>query len=75
MQSLAGEPVDRTGNELLLDILTELVVKLETLLDVGGSIVVVLRGVGWVEEVEERLCGDGLLDNAGLLSVYEVSAL
>jgi hypothetical protein len=53
LQSLASEPIDRAGNELFLDVLTELVVELETLLDVGGSIVLVLRGLGWVEEVEE----------------------
>ena len=69
-EGLAGEPVDGAGNELLLDVFPELVVELETLLDVGSSIVVVLnRGLGWGEEVEERLCGDGLLDDTGLLGV------
>jgi hypothetical protein len=71
LKSLAGEPVDSAGDELLLDVLTELVVELEALLDVGGGIVVLLvlgRARG-VEEVEERLCGNGLLDNAGLLCV------
>jgi hypothetical protein len=54
LQSLASEPVDGTGDELLLDVLAELVVELETLLDVRGSIVLlILWGRGWVEEVEE----------------------
>lgn len=70
-ESLAGEPVDGTGDELLLDILAELVVQFEALLDVRGSVVVVLsRSLGRGEEVEERLGGDGLLDDAGLLRVY-----
>ncbi|CAF3457518.1 unnamed protein product [Fusarium graminearum] len=48
-ESLASEPVDGTGNELLLDVLTELVVELETLLDVGlGVLVIVIgRSLGW----------------------------
>lgn len=33
-ESLTGEPVDSTGNKLLLDVLTELVVELKALLDV-----------------------------------------
>ena len=74
MQGLAGEPVNGAGDELLLDVLTKLVVELETLLDVGGGVVVlVLRGLGWVEEVEERLCRNRLLDDTGLLGVWEKS--
>jgi hypothetical protein len=69
LQSLAGEPVDGTGDKLLLDVLSELVVKLEALLDVGRSIVLVLWGVGRVEEVEERLSRNSLLDDARLLGV------
>ena len=42
LQSLAGEPVDGAGNELLLDVLTELVVKLELLLDVLVNLLVVV---------------------------------
>lgn len=69
-EGLAGEPIDGAGNELLLDILAELVVELETLLDVGSSIIIVLnRGLGRGEEVEEGLCGNGLLDDTGLLGV------
>lgn len=69
-QGLSGEPVDGAGNQLLLDVLTELVVELEALLDVGGGIVVLLAGcVGRGEEVEERLGGDGLLDDTGLFCV------
>lgn len=70
LKSLAGEPVDSTGDELLLDILAELVVQLQTLLDVGRDLVIIVgRGLGWREKVEERLGGDRLLDNAGLLRV------
>ena len=54
MQSLTSEPVDGTGNELLLDVLTELVVELELGLNVVLNLLVVLgRGAGGVEEVEE----------------------
>ena len=42
LKSLAGEPVDGAGNELLLDVLTELVVKLELLLDVLVNLLVVV---------------------------------
>jgi hypothetical protein len=71
LQSLTSEPVDGTGNELLLDVLTELVVELELGLNVVLDLLVVLgRGAGGVEEVEEWGSGDGLLDNAGLLGVW-----
>lgn len=58
LKSLAGEPVDSTGDELLFDVLTKLVVELEALLNVRGDtgslvIVLVLGGLGWVKEVEE----------------------
>jgi hypothetical protein len=54
LQSLTSEPVDGTGNELLLDVLTELVVELELGLNVVLDLLVVLgRGAGGVEEVEE----------------------
>lgn len=69
-ESLTREPVDGTRNQLLLDILAQLVVQLEALLNVGCSILVVLsRCLGRGEEVEERLCWNGLLDDAGLLRV------
>ena len=65
---LTSKPVDGMGNELLLDILAKLVVKLEALLDVGSSIVVALgRVLRRGEEVEERLSGNSLLNNTGLL--------
>lgn len=54
LQRLAGEPVDSARDELLLDVLAELVVKLELGLNVGCNIVVFVRW--WccrVEEVEE----------------------
>lgn len=69
LEGLASEPVDGAGDELLLDVLTELVVELEALLDVGSSIVIVLGRAWGVEEVKERLCGNGLLNDAGLLCV------
>lgn len=69
-QSLSGEPVDGAGDQLLLDVLTELVVELEALLNVGGSIIVLLAWcVGWGEEVEEGLGGNGLLDDTRLFCV------
>jgi len=69
-KGLASEPVDGAGNELLLDILTELVVELQTLLDIGSSIVILIgRGLGRREEVEERLGRYRLLDDTRLLGV------
>lgn len=53
-EGLSGEPVDGTGDQLLLDVLTELVVELEALLNVRGGVIVLLTWcVGWGEEVEE----------------------
>ena len=70
-EGLPGEPVNGAGNQLLLDVLTELVVELEALLDVGSGIIVLLAWcVGWGEEVEEGLGGDGLLDDTGLFCVW-----
>jgi hypothetical protein len=36
---LARKPVDRTRDELLLNIFAELIVKFQTLLNVGGSVI------------------------------------
>lgn len=67
-EGLASEPVDGAGNKLLLDILTELVVELKTLLDIGGGgLIVISGGLRGGEKVEERLGRNGLLDNASLL--------
>lgn len=67
-EGLAGEPVDGAGNKLLLDVLTELVVELETLLNILGRLVVVVGGgLGGREEVEEGLGWDSLLNDASLL--------
>lgn len=53
-KGLSRKPVDGTRNELLLDVLTQLVVEFETLFDVTGSIVIILRRrLGRREEVEE----------------------
>lgn len=69
-EGLSSKPVDGTGNELLLNVLTQLVVKLEALLNVGSGIVVVLGGcIGGREEVEKRLGGNSLLDNTSLFCV------
>jgi hypothetical protein len=43
-ESLTSEPVDSTGNKLLLNVLTELVVELKALLDVGLGILVIVIG-------------------------------
>ena len=55
LKSLASEPIDRTGNELLLDVFTQLVIKLKTLLNVTRGIIVIIVGwcLGRIEEVEE----------------------
>lgn len=67
-EGLAGEPVDRTGNQLLLDVLAKLVVQLQAFLNIGGGIIVLIsRRLGRREEVEEGLSRDRLLDDAGLL--------
>jgi hypothetical protein len=42
LEGLASEPVDGAGDELLLDVLTELVVKLKLLLDVLVNLLVVI---------------------------------
>lgn len=42
LKRLTGEPVNGAGNELLLDVLTELVVELELLLDVLVNLLVVI---------------------------------
>lgn len=53
-QSLTGEPIDGAGNQLLLDVLTQLVVEFQTLLDVGCGVVIFLRwGDRRGEEVEK----------------------
>jgi hypothetical protein len=72
LTSLAGEPVDGTGNELLLDVLTELVVELQALLEIQGVLVLLIevgRGLGGSEEVEEAFRGNSALDDTGLLGV------
>lgn len=67
-ECLACEPIDRTRDEFLLNVLAQLVIKLQALLDVGsGVIVVVARGLGRREEVEEGVSRDRLLDDARLL--------
>lgn len=77
LESLAREPVNGTGDKLLLDVLAELVVELQALLDIGCRIVVVLGWwLWWREEVEERFGWNGLLYDPGLLCVWvlEVSS-
>lgn len=71
LQGLTSEPVNCTRDELLLDIFSQLVVELETLFDIRRGIIVILirGGLGWREEVEERLGWYSLSDNPGLLGV------
>ena len=67
-EGLASEPVDGPGNQLLLDVLTELVVELQAVLNIRGSIIIIVRRrLRGREEVEEGLGRDRLLDDAGLL--------
>jgi len=68
-QSFASEPVNGAGDELLFDVLTQLIVKLEPLFNIRGDIVFVSRCDWRSEEVEEGFRGDGLLDDSGLLGV------
>lgn len=71
LKGFTGEPVDGTGNELLLDVFTELVVELKALLDIAGDGIVVIGGGLWGrEEVEEGFGGHADLDNAGLLGAW-----
>jgi 16S rRNA G1207 methylase RsmC len=53
LKGFASEPIDGTGNDLLLDVLSELIVELKALLDVGCGFGFLCRGLGWLEEVEE----------------------
>jgi len=71
LKSLSSEPIDRTGDELLLDILSQLIVQFEAFLNIRCSIIVVLvcGSLWWREEVEEGLRGDGLLNDTGLLGI------
>ena len=74
LKSLTGEPVDGAWDQLLLDVLTELIVELQTLLNVGLGVLVIILSwdCWWGEEVEEGLGWDGLLDNASLLGVWKM---
>ena len=72
-ECLAREPVNGTGDELLLDVLAQLVVQLQAVLDVGRGIIILLcRGLRGREEVEKGVGRDSLLDDAGLLGVCAV---
>lgn len=78
LQSLAGKVVDGTGDDLLLKVLSELVIRLETgieLLELGLVDIVGLEGFGrwWLrrlEKVEEGLGWDFLSDRSGLAGRY-----
>ncbi len=71
LKSLTREPVDSTRDELFLDVLAQLVIKLKTLFDIGGRIIIVLISwcLGGSKEVEEGLSWDSLLNYTGLLGV------
>ena len=69
-EGLASEPVDGTGNQLLLDVLPELIIELQSLLKVRFDLLVLARRLLWRrKEVEERLSRDSLPDHAGLLGI------
>ena len=70
-QSFTGKVVDGTWDDLLFEVLSELVVDLESLIKVFKSLLVDFlvfellggRWLRWLEEAEERVGGDGLADN------------
>jgi hypothetical protein len=70
LEGFACEPVDSTGNQLLLNILSELVIQLKTLLNVGGTGFIIGWRLRWGEEVEEGFARYGLTDYTGLLGVW-----
>ena len=54
LQCLSGKPVDGTWNEFLFDILTQLIVSLQTFLNVGSHIVIIAtRGLWGGEKIEK----------------------
>ena len=57
-QSFTSEPVDGAGNELLLDILAELVVKLEAFFNIRSRVVllgiIIIGGRLWGREEVEK---------------------
>ena len=71
LKSLSSEPVNRTRNELLLDVFSQLIVEFKTFLDIRCSVIVVFVCwcLWWREEVEEGFCWNSLLNNTGLLCV------
>ena len=78
LESLAGEPIDGTGDDLLLELLAELVVDLEAVVELLKLVLVdvlVLEGLwrrrlGRAEEVEERVDVDGLADDTSAAGGY-----
>ena len=70
LQRLAGEPIDGAWDELLFDVFSKLVVKLELGFDLLVDLLfVILWWRSRVEEVKERWRWNSLLDDAGLLRV------
>lgn len=71
-ERLAGEEVDRAGDDALLEVLANLVVELELLVNVVVDVlIVVLRRRRGREEREERVGGNDLLDDPRLVGVCE----
>lgn len=78
LEHLAGEEVDRLGHDAFLEVLADLVVELELLVEDLELLLVNIarleglnrgrRGRG--EEVKERVVGDNLLDDSGLVGGY-----
>jgi hypothetical protein len=70
-KSFTREPINRTGNKFLLDILSKLVIQLQAVLDIRCNVrifvlVIFLRRCGRIEEKEEGLGRYRLFDDAGL---------
>jgi hypothetical protein len=55
LKGFSSEPIDGTGDKLLLNVLTQLIVKLETFFDVAATIIAIISTwcLGRGEEVEE----------------------
>lgn len=74
LTGFASEPIDGSRDELLFDFFTKLIIKFQTLFNIGTLFIVLIeicRRFGGVEEVEKAVGWDGPLDDAGLLCVCD----
>ena len=72
LKGLASIPVNSTGDKLLLDIFTKMIIKFESLFElfvVILFIVITVNRLGGVKEIEETLGRNGALNNTSLLGV------